>query len=143
MLILTTLFPTLIWVPSCSVPSSAGVILQLRHDPGDVAHFPWSWPFIKERLGDIKAAGYTAILISPHQRSCGYSVGYNPEDFTDFNSSHGTEKELETLIKAFHSAGMQIYADMVLNHMCKDHQFKYDHFSPDVSPENDGNSELE
>ena len=103
----------------------AGVILQLKHDPGDEAHFPWNWNFIKDHLGEIKAAGYTAILISPHQWSCGFSIGYNPEDFTNFDSSHGSQRQLAELISALHSGGLQIYVDMVLNHMCAGHSFSY------------------
>jgi alpha-amylase len=127
-LIVVTLSLALVWLTSYPAASSAGVILQLKHDPGDESHFPWKWDFIKDHVGEIKAAGYTAILIPPHQRSCGYSIGYNPEDFTNFNSSHGSQQQLADLINAVHKAGLQIYADMVLNHMCTGHSFSYLHF---------------
>jgi alpha-amylase len=110
--------------------SHAGVILQLHHDPTNSARFPWTWQFIEQHVSQIKAAGYTAILISPHQRSCGISIGYNPEDFTNFNSSHGSEQQLADLITSVHHAGLQIYADMVMNHMCKEHNFTYSRFGP-------------
>lgn len=57
--------------------SYSGVLLQLRHDPDKHSQFPWSWSFIKQHINQIKAAGYTAILVSPHQQSCGISIGYN------------------------------------------------------------------
>jgi hypothetical protein len=44
--------------------SHAGVILQLHHDPTDNTRFPWTWQFIEQHVNQIKAAGYTAILIS-------------------------------------------------------------------------------
>lgn len=111
--------------------SHAGVILQLQHDPNSPAQFPWNWEFIKQNIGEIQAAGYTAILISPHQKSCGISKGYNPEDFTSFNSSHGSEQQLASLVKSSHQAGLHIYADMVMNHMCQDHGFTYARFRPE------------
>jgi hypothetical protein len=83
----------IIVVPSLGLApqdSQGGVILQLHHDPHSRAQFPWNWEFIKQHVDQIRAAGYTAILISPHQKSCGISKGYNPEDFTSFNSSHGS-----------------------------------------------------
>ena len=104
--------------------SHGGVILQLSHDPESRAQFPWNWEFIKQHVNEIQAAGYTALLISPHQKSCGISKGYNPEDFTSFDSSHGSEQQLADLITAVHGAGMQIYADMVMNHMCRDKDFQ-------------------
>jgi alpha-amylase len=120
-----TLSIALMCVPVWPEPGTAGVILQLKHDPGNESHFPWNWNFVKDHLGEIKSAGYTAILISPHQRSCGYSIGYNPEDFTSFDSSHGSQQQLADLIAGVHNAGLQIYADMVLNHMCAGHGFSY------------------
>jgi alpha-amylase len=110
--------------------SHGGVILQLSHDPDSRAQFPWNWEFIKQHVNQIQAAGYTALLISPHQKSCGISKGYNPEDFTSFDSSHGSEQQLADLITAVHGAGMQIYADMVMNHMCRDKNFIYRRFGP-------------
>lgn len=125
-----TLSIALLWLTVLLPFSHAGVTLQLKHDPEDASHFPWNWNFIKEHLNDIQEAGYTAILISPHQKSCGTSNGYNPEDFTTFNSSHGTTQELANLIASAHVAGLQVYADMVLNHMCSDHNFTYRRFGP-------------
>jgi alpha-amylase len=78
----------------------------------------------------VRAAGYTAILISPHQRACGgqQSLGYDPYDFRFFESAHGTEAELAELIRKAHGLGLEVYADMVLNHMCINN-YTYPRFS--------------
>jgi alpha-amylase len=38
---------------------------------------------------------------------------------------------LPGLITSVHHAGLQVYADMIMNHMCRDHEFTYARFSPD------------
>jgi alpha-amylase len=108
--------------------SDAGTLIALQHQPGDPSR-EWTWSKIMQNLERIKAAGYTAILISPHQAACGgnQSLGYDPYDFRVFNSAHGTAEELAALIQKTHAAGLQIYADMVLNHMCSNN-FNYPRF---------------
>src|SRR5262249_18090228 len=78
----------------------------------------------------IRAAGYTAILLSPHQKACGGNkiLGYDPYDFRSFESAHGSEKELVTVIQRAHALQLQVYADMVMNHMCTNN-FTYPRFS--------------
>ena len=111
------------------IPAQAGTIIQLYHRPGD-NHWDWTWKQVQKQLKDIKAAGYTAILLSPHQQACGgeFSVGYDPYDFTNFTSSHGSEAELASVVKKAHQQGLQVYADMIMNHMCSNN-YKYPRFS--------------
>jgi alpha-amylase len=110
-------------------PLSAGTIVVLQHQPGDPSR-PWTWRLIVDHLPTIRAAGYTAILLSPHQKACGgqWSLGYDPYDFRSFDSSHGTERALSELIRRAHALRIQVYADMVLNHMCTNN-FRYPRFS--------------
>jgi alpha-amylase len=107
----------------------AGALVVLQHQPGDPSR-PWTWQVIIDHLLMIRAAGYTAILLSPHQSACGgqWSLGYDPYDLRSFNSAHGNEKKLAELIRKAHAQQTQVYADMVLNHMCTNN-FKYPRFS--------------
>jgi alpha-amylase len=107
--------------------SCCGTLIALQHEPGDPDR-QWTWAKIMQNLDRIKAAGYTAILISPHQSACGGRLGYDPYDFRVFNSGHGTADELALLVQKTHAAGLQIYADMVLNHMCPNRNFTYPRF---------------
>ena len=111
-------------------PAYPGALVALQHQPGD-ANRPWTWRMILEHLPMIKDAGYTAILLSPHQQACGgqQSLGYDPYDFRSFQSAHGTEQELADLIRKAHDLQIQVYADMVLNHMCANQNFTYPRFS--------------
>ena len=90
---------------------------------------------IIEHLPMIRAAGYTAILLSPHQRRAAATraSGYDPFDFRSFKSAHGTETQLAELIRKAHALQIQVYADMVLNHMCTNN-FKYPRFSKQRLP---------
>lgn len=108
----------------------AGAVVVLQHQPGDAAR-PWNWPKIIEQLPAVRAAGYTAILISPHQSACGgqWSLGYDPYDFRNFDSAHGSQQQLAALIDKAHALQLQVYADMVMNHLCTNN-FRYPRFGP-------------
>ncbi len=110
-------------------PAHSGAIVVLQHQPGDASR-PWTWRMIIDHMPMIRDAGYTAILLSPHEQACGSdkSLGYDPYDFRSFKSAHGTEKELTELIRKAHALQIQVYADMVMNHMCTNN-FTYPHFS--------------
>jgi alpha-amylase len=114
----------------CPAPSRAGVLLVLPHEKANPGR-KWTWQAIMNSMGAIQSAGYSAILISPHEAACGgdQSVGYDPYDFQNFNSAHGTQQQLQQLVKKVHQAGLQIYADMIMNHMCSNN-FHYPHFGP-------------
>ena len=46
----------------------------------------------------------------------GTNVGYHPRIWNDQNSCWGTASQLKALIAAFHEHGMQVLADVVVNH---------------------------
>lgn len=94
-----------------AAPARAGVVFD--------AH-KWRWQDLMSHMAEIRQAGFTAILISPHQSSCGgpFSDGYDPSDYTRFDSRFGSESDLFWLIGTAHWQGLDIYADMVMNHMC-------------------------
>jgi alpha-amylase len=44
-------------------------------------------------------------------------IGYQPVDLLDFQSPHGTEAELRSMIEAAHDKGIEVIVDAVLNHV--------------------------
>jgi alpha-amylase len=79
------------------------------------------------RLPEVVQAGYSALWLPPPQKSVGggFSVGYNPFDrfdlgdrlqFGTVRTRYGTAQELQDLIKVAHRFGLEVYADLVLNH---------------------------
>src|SRR6185437_12164664 len=78
-----------------------------------------------ERLADL---GFTAIWLPPAAKgsdgsvSVGYDL-YDPYDLVEFNqkgsvrTKYGTKSELLAAVKAVRDAGMQVYTDVVHNHL--------------------------
>lgn len=84
------------------------------------------WSFVQSKLPILKKAGFTALWLPPPSKaSSNPSMGYDIYDYFDlgeFNQKgsvktwFGSKDELITLIKAAHDSGLQVYADIVLNH---------------------------
>lgn len=89
--------------------------------------FEW-WNFVKDKIPSLQAAGFTAMWLPPANKAAnigGMSMGYDPYDFYDLGEFDqkgsvktwfGSKDELIDLIKTIHDNGMQVYADLVLNH---------------------------
>jgi alpha-amylase len=89
--------------------------------------FNW-WNLLKEKTKGIADAGFTALWIPPACKAAnigGLSMGYDPYDFYDLGSIDqkgfvktwfGSQQELQEMILEAHAQGIQVYADMVLNH---------------------------
>jgi alpha-amylase len=111
-------------MPDPAIPEN-GVLFQ---------YFQWYlpadgslWRELKGRAQELKNRGVTAIWIPPCYKGagggmdCGYSV-YDLFDLGEFDqksstrTKYGTRTELHEAINACHAAGLQVYADVVLNH---------------------------
>jgi alpha-amylase len=105
-----------------------GVMLQTFYWDCPVAEgreHQW-WRFIQAKLPEISQAGFTALWLPPANKAAGWkSMGYDPYDFYDLGELDqkggvptwfGTREELVALIDSAHAAGLQVYADLVLNH---------------------------
>lgn len=78
------------------------------------------------KLDDLKEIGVSAIWLPPVYKATGTNdPGYGAYDLFDlgeFNqkgsvrTKYGTKEELKTLISEIHKRGMEVYADVVLNH---------------------------
>src|SRR5262249_12988239 len=84
------------------------------------------WTFLSGKITDLANVGFTALWLPPASKAAEVqSMGYDPYDYYDlgdFNQKGGTKTwfgnkiELVNLIAKVHSAGMQAYADVVINH---------------------------
>jgi len=103
-----------------------GTILQFFHwyYPSDGS----LWTRIKEEAPRLAAMGFTAIWFPPACKGTNgtYSIGYDIYDLYDLGefdqkgsvrTKYGTRQQLLDAIAAIHDAGMQVYLDIVLNHL--------------------------
>lgn len=101
-----------------------GVILQA---------FEWNvfgggqhYSFITDQIPQLAQAGITALWLPPVFKSTsGMDTGYGAYDLYDLGefdqkgqipTKYGTKEELHRLIDTAHEHGLQVYADIVLNH---------------------------
>lgn len=85
------------------------------------------WNDVRDKANDLAKKGFTGIWLPPAYKGTagGYDVGYGVYDLFDlgeFNqkgsirTKYGTRQEYLEAIAALHKAGIQVYADAVLNH---------------------------
>lgn len=86
------------------------------------------WNKVREKTAALAAAGFTALWLPPVHKAGnvgGVSMGYDPYDYFDLGEYEqkggektlfGSRGELEALVREAHARGVQVYADMVLNH---------------------------
>ncbi|RNL83750.1 alpha-amylase [Sinomicrobium pectinilyticum] len=88
--------------------------------------FEW-WNTLSEKVEDWAATGVDRIWlpVTTKGQSGGYSMGYDPSDYFDFGefdqhgtipTRFGTREQLENLIQKAHNNGLEVIADIVLNH---------------------------
>jgi alpha-amylase len=85
------------------------------------------WEEVKEKAQELQQAGFTALWLPPAYKGIGgqYNVGYGVYDLFDLGefdqhgskpTKYGTREQFLSAVKAAQNAGMQVYADVVLNH---------------------------
>lgn len=86
------------------------------------------WNRLKDQTNRLKDLGVDAIWLPPAHKGAagGYSVGYDSYDIYDLGefeqkgsvrTKYGTKQELIDAVKTARDAGLNVYADIVLNHM--------------------------
>lgn len=84
------------------------------------------WVRLKKDAPDLKAKGISAVWLPPPFKSTSpFDTGYGVYDLYDLGefdqkgsvaTKYGTKEELLASIEALHAEGIQVYADVVLNH---------------------------
>lgn len=86
------------------------------------------WNKLKDDAKQLAEKGITAVWLPPACKgtSGGYSVGYDVYDLYDLGefdqkgtvrTKYGTKEELINAVDTAHTAGLKVYADIVVNHL--------------------------
>ncbi len=105
------------------LPSSLPARAQNVSAPALLQFYEARWDTIEDRMVDVFAAGYGAMWLPPPSRadSGGLSVGYDIFDRFDLGKAgnetlYGTERYFKKMVEMGHKAGVNSYADFILNH---------------------------
>src|SRR5688572_26290255 len=93
------------------------------YSPGDGTF----WDDVGTRARELAEKGVTALWLPPAYKGVGgaHDVGYGAYDMYDLGefdqkgslrTKYGTREQYLAAVKAVQAAGMQVYADVVLNH---------------------------
>jgi alpha-amylase len=107
-----------------------GVIMQAFYwdCPGLEGREEQWWKYLEGEVPALKDAGFTALWLPPANKAAnidGPSMGYDPYDYYDLGhldqkssvkTWFGSKEELLSLIRKASGHGMQVYADIVINH---------------------------
>ncbi len=107
------------------MPVENGVMMQLFHwyTPADGS----LWPEAAARAPELAAAGFTGVWLPPAYKGIGgpQDVGYGAYDLYDLGefdqkgsvrTRYGTRDQYLSAVRSLQRAGLQVYADTVLNH---------------------------
>src|SRR5678816_4280950 len=86
------------------------------------------WKKVKEDASHLAALGINSVWLPPACKAAagGYSVGYDVYDLYDLGefdqkgtvrTKYGTKEEYISAVKSLQDAGMQVIADIVVNHL--------------------------
>lgn len=105
--------------------NGTGVMMQAFYWDVEPRH-GW-WDVLSDQVDEWADAGVNRIWLPPASKgqSGGYSMGYDVSDYFDFGNYEqhstvetrfGSKTELENLIETAHANGLEVIADIVINH---------------------------
>ena len=112
----TTLTLTLAFASIVSVQqASADAILHA---------FDWNYSDVSAKATEIKNLGYKAVLVAPPLKSNAANSQwwqrYQPQDIRVIDHARGNKQSFQTMVNALNAQGVEVYADIVLNHMANE-----------------------
>lgn len=86
--------------------------------------FDWTYADVGAKAGEIKSLGYKAVLVAPPIKSNSANAAwwqrYQPQDPRVIDHAKGNKETFQSMINALSAQGVQVYADIVLNHMANE-----------------------
>lgn len=109
-----------------SAVSSADVILHA---------FNWTYDDVASKSQEIANLGYKKVLVSPAYKSTGsqWWARYQPQDFRVIDNPLGDTQDFKDMVNALKAKGVEVYADIVFNHMANEASIRSDLNYPGTS----------
>lgn len=85
--------------------------------------FDWTYDQVKNRAAEISNIGYKKVLVAPPLKSgsnCAWWARYQPQDYRVIDHCLGNKQSFQAMINALSNNGVDVYADIVLNHMANE-----------------------
>lgn len=97
--------------------------------------FNWSYEHIGERATEIADLGYRYVLVPTPAKSVGglWWARYQPQDYRVIDHPLGNKSTFVTMIEKLEAEGVQVIADIVLNHMANEANTRQDLYYPGQS----------
>lgn len=98
---------------SVALTASADVILHA---------FNWRYDEVRSKAQEIANLGYKQVLVSPAYKSTGSAwwARYQPQDYRVIDNPLGDTNDFRSMVQALNARGVQVYADIVFNHMANE-----------------------
>ncbi len=84
--------------------------------------FNWRYADVEARAATIQFAGYKAVLVAPAYKSEGSAwwARYQPQDYRLIHHPLGDTTAFRSMVTALRARGIDVYADVLMNHMANE-----------------------
>ncbi len=84
--------------------------------------FNWTYAEVESKAAEIASLGYKKVLVSPAYKSTGsqWWARYQPQDLRVIDSPLGDKSDFISMLNALNAQGVDVYADIVFNHMANE-----------------------
>ncbi|WED24195.1 alpha-amylase family glycosyl hydrolase [Vibrio sp. JC009] len=88
--------------------------------------FDWPYSYVAESAKMISEMGYRSVLVSPPMKSFKHDEGtdwwqrYQPQDYRVIDNQLGNTRDFMDMVNTLAEYGVQVYADVVFNHMANE-----------------------
>jgi alpha-amylase len=90
--------------------------------------FNWQYSEVAGKAQEIANLGYKKVLVSPAYKSTGsqWWARYQPQDYRVIDNPLGDTNDFQNMINALQGVGVDVYADIVFNHMANESAIRSD-----------------
>ena len=119
----------------CGALLLAGIVAGNAHADAVLHAFNWRYTDVEARAVAIQSAGYKAVLVAPAYKSTGsqWWARYQPQDYRVIHHPLGDTAAFRSMVNALRARGIDVYADVVMNHMANESAQRPDLNYPGIS----------